>query len=134
MIPIDELEAMRDVAEQLMLTTVTITRTTSTGAFDPDTGDYGAGTTTTVWQGPANIRAQGQGNDDETAGQDVHRSQWRAKLPTSSTGIQVDDILTVTSVDERVDPDLAGRSWRISDVQSDAIDIVTVLTLNDDQP
>lgn len=103
----------RAAAERMMVDTVTIDRADGTTARDPDTGaetpNYGAA----LYSGKARIQQRAAvSQEDEGAGRTVTTLRLELQLPTSVTGLQVDDRVTVNTAAH--DADLVGRVFRVS--------------------
>lgn len=105
---IGALTAGRRAAERLMGDTVTIRRQTGT-TFDPSTGEE-TPTFTTVYTGQAKLQQRGLPRvtqaDTETFEAVVATTMLH--LPAATTGIEVDDQVTVDTSDN---PSLAGRMF-----------------------
>lgn len=96
----------RAAAEQLMVDACTITRETS-HTTDPDTG-VRTPTFATVYDGRCRIQQQTGVSRPATTGEAlVYQLPITVQVPMSVTGVQVDDIVTITA--SVLDPDLAGR-------------------------
>lgn len=103
----------RRAAERLMVTTVTVTRTSGTPIFDEETGEY-ITPTVTVYDGKARIRQRNlTAADAEAAGQLLVTQLLTLYLPFTAPGdIGTGDVVTVTG--NPLDPDLIGTEYRIT--------------------
>lgn len=104
-----------------------------TGAFDPDTGTRADGVSTTVYCGPAQIRAADLGDDRQIADVGDHQARWICKVPAAEIEIEIGDIATVTrSPDEH----LVDSAWRVEHVAGGdwKSSVTRRLTLADDSP
>lgn len=97
----------RAKAESLMLDTCTITRVTGE-ATDSETGDT-TPTTSTVYSGACKVQRGGatSGNPRELGEASIQLMSLELHLPTSATGVQVDDVAIITA--STLDPDLVNR-------------------------
>ena len=100
----------------LFRSSCTITRATP-GTFNPATGAITPGTPTTIYTGVCLVRPNAwEGSDTQVGQQEVRYRGARLKLPPD-TAVEKDDIVVVTA--SQHDPELVGRSFRITDVPHD---------------
>jgi hypothetical protein len=100
----------RAAAERLMLDTCTIQRTASL-TTDPDTGVV-TPTYTTVYTGKCKVQQQSPASAPTVVGEaSVFVGQLELHLPMSVTGVQPDDLATITACP--LDADLVGRTFRL---------------------
>jgi hypothetical protein len=106
---------MRIRQEALFETTVDVTRGSTVGTLDTATSLYTAGTSTTVYSGPALIRPT---IDQITQAGDtsVELSDFLVKFP-ANTAIQLGDLVTVTASVH--DSDLVGAHLRVIHIDND---------------
>lgn len=104
----------RQRAEALMLDTVVVKHKTGE-ATDAETG-HTTPTYSTVYSGPGKIQQGGaaSGRPHELGEASVQLVTFQLHLPVSATGVQVDDVATVTA--STLDPDLVGKSFTIRSV------------------
>ena len=98
----------------------TITRaSTSEPTFDPDTGTYTTPAPTTLYSGIACRAAPFTGDRVVQAGEEpVTLRFYNVTLPVTTTGIEVDDLIAVTT---SADPDLVGTSLRVRDSRASSM-------------
>jgi hypothetical protein len=105
----------RLAAEALMLDAVTIKRTTSSST-DQDTGVV-TPTTSTLYTGKAKVHQAGASASPTVLGEaEVFVAQVEVHVPISVTGIQPDDLVTVTA--SALDADLVGKTYRVRGIAS----------------
>jgi hypothetical protein len=105
--------AGRAAAERLMVDTCTVTRVTG-GSGDPETGIY-TPTRATVYTGKCRVQQAPiarAGSRSEVGEASVVQVGYILQLPTSVTGVEVEDIATVTA--SALDSGLVGRSFRVA--------------------
>jgi len=105
--------AGRVAAERLMVDTVTITRVTG-GTSDPETGIH-TQTTATIYTGKCRVQQRPiarPGSRSDVGEASVVQVDFSLQLPMSVTGVQVEDIATITA--SALDPDLPGRAFRVA--------------------
>jgi hypothetical protein len=102
--------AGRAAANRLMYDTVTITREDSAPVLDITTGLYTPSSTTTVYEGPARIRAANVVPTD--VGDRLRmKESHQVTIPADSAAVIANrDVLTVTA---SVSPTLVGRSYTV---------------------
>lgn len=106
-------------AEGLMTDTCTITRPSGTPVLDPDTGDYTGGGTTTVYSGPCRVKprvSRGPGDQVEAGERPVQVWPYVISLPIDVTGVEVDDLVTVTT--SALDAALVGRQLVVKNIEA----------------
>lgn len=121
----DVLPTLRAEAEAAMPDTCTITRSSGAPVFDPVTGTYTAAGTSNIYTG--RCRVQAKADEVVAAGdQPVTLRRFTASLPVATSGIEVDDLLTVT---DSADADLVGLEFRVVDVKAGTWLVARRLTL-----
>lgn len=107
------LPLLRAEAEGRMVDACTITRGGGADTFNPTTGVYTTPAGTTIYTGKCEVQISDGLNARETdaGGTEVTLSRLTVKIPISAEGVQVDDIITITS--SLLDPDLVGQSYRV---------------------
>lgn len=107
---------LRQAAESLMVDTATITRP-GADTFNSATGQIESGAGTVVYTGPCRMRQPtGIAEAEILFGeQQVTRQRFVACFEHTVTGVQIDDIITIT---ESADADTlaAGRQFRVTGV------------------
>lgn len=106
--------AGRQLAERIMTSTCTVTRTTpGTPAIDPETGLETEPTVTTVYDGPCRLRFPYVRPEQALPeGQQLGKERGILSLPTTgSDAVTVNDIVTITG--NPLDPDSVGTQLRI---------------------
>lgn len=110
--------AGRAEIEALMVDECTITRGGDTGTMNETTLQYDDPEPgTTVYTGKCRVKhASGQASDRVIQYGEQAVSLWpfQVSIPVSVTGVQVDDIVTITS--STLDPDLVDTELRVRDV------------------
>lgn len=106
--------AGRAAAEAMMLDACTITRAGTGGpVFDPDTGEYTEPTPTTVYSGACKVQARTSVSTSAVGGELLTMMQVEVHVPMSVTGVQVNDVVTITaSVNDAA---LVDRGYRVTD-------------------
>lgn len=100
------------LAEQLMVDTCRITRTTGTTAHDPVTGRV-VPATSTIYEGRCQVRVPTSTPETpESAGRTATVQDAIVKVPLAVTGVEVGDTITVLTATH--DPELPGRTYRVS--------------------
>lgn len=109
------IERMRTRQADLFDTTVTVTRKSATGTFNPATATYAAPTATQIYTGPALVRPQ---PDQIVAAGEVTLdvSHFVVKLPADTT-VEVGDNIAVTASTH--DAGLVGLGFRVIEVAND---------------
>jgi hypothetical protein len=106
----------RRAAERLMTDACTITRAAGAPVFDEATGTYTTPTPTTLYSGKCRVKTYRQNNDRvvDFGGEPVSLWPFSVSVPVEVTGLEVDDIVTVTA--SVLDPDVVGTRLRVRDV------------------
>lgn len=93
------LPLLRVEAEGRMVDACTITRPTAGETFDPATGTYDAVGSSTIYSGKCEVQLSDGLNarSTEAGGSDLTISRLTVKVPVSAEGIQVGDLVSVTS-------------------------------------
>ncbi|MBM0277814.1 DUF6093 family protein [Micromonospora tarensis] len=107
----------RRAAERLMVDQCVIRRDAGT-TYDPETG-YPTPSTTEVYAGKCRVQQAGGSAAGSASDRDVGEAlllvvRLEVQLPISAVGLQVDDVVEVTTSVH--DPDLPGRRFRVRDV------------------
>jgi hypothetical protein len=107
------MERGRAAAESLMVDACTITRPgAGDPVFDPSTGGYTNPEPVTVHAGPCRVQVNAPDSTSEDfGGRSVTTSPLRVSVPMSVTGVRQQDLVTITAA--ALDPDLAGRTFRV---------------------
>lgn len=99
----------RNAVDRLLVDYGQISRS-GAAVFNPDTG-LSVATSTVVYSGLCRMRQPTAVEDELQFGDEqVTASRFMACFPHDVTGVQIDDVVTVTETD---DPDLIGRSFRV---------------------
>lgn len=105
--------AGRARADSIMSDTCTITRKTTTFT-DPDTG-VRTQTTTTLYTGKCRVKQNSASASASEPGEALSLLlTLTVQVPMSVTGVEPDDIVTVTA--SQMDPDLVGRKFAVKDL------------------
>lgn len=108
-----ELPFLRQQAESLMVDEATITRNGGEAVFDPVTGTYTDPADSTIYTGPCRVQVGAPSVTTPEAGGDVLSVlRLTVQVPVSATGIQVNDVVTITAATH--DPDLEGKTYRVT--------------------
>lgn len=100
----------RQRAEELMIDACVITRATGSST-DGETGVV-TPTTTTVYTGPCKVQqAATTGAPKDLGEASVQLQQLQLHIPASATGVQVDDVATITA--SSFDADLVGKKFTV---------------------
>lgn len=103
----------RRLAEQLMVDTCVVRRAGGT-TYDPDTG-YPTDASTQLYVGKCRVQQQAASAGQRDVGEaSLLLLRLEVHLPMSVIGVQVDDVVEVTSSVH--DPDLPGRRFRVRDL------------------
>lgn len=112
--------AHRRTAEAAMTVQISFARPGSgtPGAFDPATGTRGAPTgPQSLLRTAARVQATAAADHPVNAAEQVVTLRtYQVSVPWDVTGLQVDDVGTVTAIGEDDDPDLLGARLRVRDV------------------
>lgn len=107
--------AGRRAAERLMTDACTITRGGAAGTFDEETLVYAAGATSAIYSGACRVKPRDNQDQVVMAGdQPVSLWPYVVSVPMTVTGVEVDDLITVTAC--HLDPDLVGQVLRVRQV------------------
>jgi hypothetical protein len=114
-IPADWSAHHRPVFDTTHTATVTLRRPGGTqGAFDPATGTWGNTPATAYFTGPARIQLLSDSEQNRMAGeQEVSTLGYAVMLDHAVTGVQIDDVLKVTAVDDNGDTGLVNRELSV---------------------
>lgn len=100
--------------ELLMQDACTISRTDAGGSVDPVTG-YPSQTTSQLYAGKCRVQqAQAQAQREDVGEDRLLMLRLEVQLPMSVTGLEVGDLITVTT--SAHDADLVGRVFRVHDL------------------
>lgn len=96
-----------------MLETCTITRGGGAPTFDGTTGTYTTPAGTTIYSGPCEVQVSDglTAQSEDAGGADVTLTRVTVKVPITATGIQIDDVVTITA--SALDPDLVGQRFTV---------------------
>lgn len=125
----DQLDTMRATAEMTFADSCVINEPAGEPVLDPETGEYaGGGLGAEVYSGPCAV-APTQGSDRvvEVGGDVVTLRTFTLRVPWDTTGVEVDQIVTITTAD----PHMTGRRLRVIDVQGRTTPIERVLITED---
>lgn len=100
-----------------MTDSCTIQRTTSRGPFNETTGSYDSPVTSTIYSGACRFRTAKTGAEIEFGEEIITEMDMVVELPYTATGIEPDDIVTVTV---SADPELSGATMRVLAVAADS--------------
>lgn len=109
--------AGRTAAEELMVDECLITRGTTQGTFNTTTLEYDTVAATEVYDGKCRVKPTGgQASDRQAQAGERQIALWpfTVSVPISVTGIQPDDLVTVTA--SSLDADLVGLQLRVRSV------------------
>lgn len=127
------LDRLRPVAEGAMAGTCELLRpSTGERALDDTTGTYVAAPPTVLWTGPCRVqpRSRSVASDVEAGGEMVTLADYQVTVPVSAPAVGVDDLVRVLT---SVDPQLADKTLRITDVATGDYQLERQLTCEDDQ-
>lgn len=103
----------RAAAEAIMVDSCTITRSTGeVGALDPATGLQTPTAPTTVYTGKCRVQTYEAQEARPASGQHVFSVQRYSVHIPAGTQVRVDDQVTISSA--TLDPDLTGRTYRVT--------------------
>lgn len=106
--------ALRTMVAGFLTDTCTITTPGPGPVFDPDAGTYTDAAGDTVYTGACRLIAGGSRTSDVGDAQ-VPFGSYDVRLPWETTGVEVDQILTVTA---STDPMLVGQALRVTSVHA----------------
>lgn len=117
-IPADWSAHHRAVFDSTRDATVALRRPGGTqGSFDSGTGTWGNTPATPYFTGPARIQVLSATEHAALAGeQEVSTLGYAVMLDHELIGVQIDDVLTVTGMDDNGDAELVGRSLSVDAV------------------
>jgi hypothetical protein len=103
--------------------TVTLRRQGGTqGEFDDETGTYPNVPHAPYFTGPARIQLPSSEEQVRLAGeQEVSTIGYAVMLDHAVTGVQLDDLVTVTGVDDNGDEWLVGREFSVESIESGSL-------------
>lgn len=123
-------EAGRLAARRLMVDACTITRP-GAASLNETTGVV-TRTTTTVYTGACRVKPDAAPSETQSGEREVVVRRFIVSIPTSETGVEVDDVVTVTA--SKLDPALVGRALTVGGIVTGshvtARRLVCVLTEN----
>jgi len=105
----------------------TVTRP-SAASFDKETLEYAENAGTEVWSGACRVQPTGSDRVVAYGEQPITVRSYHATLPHDADGIEVDDVLVLSS---SVDADLVGRALRVLDVQPSSLEAARRLLVED---
>lgn len=107
----------RAIAERLMVDTCTIARVSAGTDFNDTTGGYSGGSSTPVYDGACRVKPKDNADRVVQFGeQAVSFWPFLVAVPMSVTGVQLDDVVTITASES--DPSLIGVQLRVREVPS----------------
>lgn len=109
----------RPILDGTRTATVALRRPGGTpGAFDPATGTYPSTPFPAYYTGPARVQVL-PANDQVRllAEQQVSTLGYQVTLDYEVAGVQLDDLLAVTAVDDNGDDDLVGRDLTVESIE-----------------
>ena len=104
--------AGRAAAVRLMVDTCTVTRPGA--ATVNETTGVVTRATTTVYTGTCRVKPDAAPSESQSGEREVVVRRFIVSIPTSETGVEVDDIVTVTA--SELDPALVGRTLTVAGV------------------
>lgn len=133
-IPADWSAHHRPVLAGTRTATVTLRRPGGTpGAFDPVTGTRPNTPFPAYYTGSARVQVLPANDQVRLLGeQEVSTLGYQVSLDHEVTGIQLDDLLTVTAVDDNGDDDLVGRELTVESIERGSLHWERRLLCTDD--
>ena len=123
-------ERGRLAAQRLMVDTCTVTRPGA--ATVNETTGVVTRATTTVYTGACRVKPDAAPSETQSGEREVVVRRFIVSIPTSETGVEVDDVVTVTA--SKLDPALVGRALTVGGIVTGshvtARRLVCVLTEN----
>lgn len=113
----DAVLTLRSEWAKTMTDACTIARTTDRGTFNATTGAYDAPTSAQQYSGVCRFRTAKAGSELDFGEQLITEIEMIVELPYTATGIEPDDIVTVTTA---ADPELVGQTMRVLAVAADS--------------
>lgn len=104
--------AGRAAAARLMVDTCTVTRP-GAATLNETTGVV-TRATTTVYTGACRVKPDAAPSETQSGEREVVVRRFIVSIPTSETGVEVDDIVTVTA--SELDPALVGRTLTVGGI------------------
>lgn len=115
----DAVAVFRSFWADRFVDTVTVSRHSTGGTFNPTTLKYDGGTETTVYSGGALIRPGGnQAAEEELPNELRTFGQYSVLLPYDSAELDVEDKIAVTA--SVSDPQLVGKTLRVLSIRRDS--------------
>lgn len=127
------LDHLRPIPESAMAGTCELQRPAGgEQVLDDTTGTYDAAAPSVLWTGPCRVQPRSRSvvSDVEAGGEMVTLADYQVTVPVSATAVGVDDLVHVLT---SVDPQLAGKTLRITDVATGDYQLERQLTCEDDQ-
>jgi hypothetical protein len=114
-IPLDWSDHHRGLLDSTRDATVTLRRPGgSNSTFDPGTGTWTTTASAVYYTGPARIQLASDNDLIAAAGeQDITTVRYAVMLDDTVTSVQIEDICTVTAMDDNGDPSLVGRNLTV---------------------
>lgn len=132
-IPVDWSAHHRPVLAGTRTATVTLRRPGGTpGAFDPVTGSYPSTPFAAYLETEARIQVLPSNDQVRLAGEQEYSTLgYQVTLDHEATGVQLDDLVTVTAVDDNGDTDLVGRELTVESIERGSLHWERVLVCTD---
>lgn len=111
------LDAPRRISEAGMTDTCEVRQPDVVGALDPATGEQTTTPGALVYSGACRVHPVPLNERQVIVGEEVVvLSRYYLRLPAETSGINVDQVVTITAVDaDRSTSNLVGRRWRVVD-------------------
>lgn len=133
-IPADWSTHHRPVLSGTRTATVTLRRPGGTpGTFDPEAGTRPTTPFEAYYTGEARVQVLPASEQDHlTGGQEVSTLGYAVTLDHEVTGVQLEDLCTVTAIDDNGDPELIGRDLVVEAIQRGSLHWERRLLCTDD--
>lgn len=122
-IPEDWSDHHRGVVAATHTATIALRRPGGTrGAFDDATGTWPITPFPSYYAGPARVQVLDAGEQERTAGeQEISTLGYAVMLDHAVDGMQLEDLCTVTEVDDNGDPWLVGRALTVKAMETGSL-------------
>lgn len=122
-IPEDWSAHHRGVVAETHTATITLRRPGGTrGAFDDATGTWAITPYPTYYDGPARVQVLDAGEQERVAGeQEISTLGYAVMLDHELVGMQLQDLVTVTAIDDNGDAWLVGRELTVTSIESGSL-------------
>lgn len=127
------LDSLRTVAQGAQSGTCQLLRPSDAPpALNPSTLAYEPGPPVVLWSGPCRVQPQSRSGAQvvDAAGEQVTLSGYQVTVPISAGQVVVDDLVLITA---SADPQLVGRTLRVTDVSYGDLQAERHLDCEDDQ-